>query len=135
MANALYDKGREKFLRGELAWQTHDIRCALVTVTAGYTVDLATHEFYSSVTDVIATSALLGSKTTTAGVADAAKAIFSAVGGLSDGEAVIIYRDTGNPATSPLIAYIDTATGLPVTPNGGDIEVLWDTGANKIFKL
>lgn len=36
---------------------------------------------------------------------------------------------------SPLIAFIDTATGLPVTPNGGDITVAWDSGANKIFKL
>ena len=33
----------------------------------------------------------------------------------------MIYKDTGSEATSPLIAYIDTATGLPITPNGGDI--------------
>ena len=50
-------------------------------------------------------------------------------------EAIIIYSDTGTEATSPLIAYIDTATGLPITPNGGDIIVTWDNGANKIFKL
>ena len=37
--------------------------------------------------------------------------------------------------TSPLIANIDVATGLPITPSGGDIIVQWDTGANKIFKL
>ena len=47
----------------------------------------------------------------------------------------MIYRDTGTEATSPLIAYIDTATGLPITPNGGDIIVVWDDGANKIFRL
>jgi hypothetical protein len=34
-----------------------------------------------------------------------------------------------------LIAYIDTATGLPVTPGGGDIDITWDNGSNKIFKL
>lgn len=28
-----------------------------------------------------------------------------------------------------------TAAGLPVTPNGGDITVAWDNGANRIFKL
>jgi hypothetical protein len=50
-------------------------------------------------------------------------------------EAIAIYQDTGNEATSRLIAYIDTATGLPVTPNGGDINLNWDTGVNKIFKL
>ena len=34
-----------------------------------------------------------------------------------------------------LVAYIDGATGLPVTPNTGDIGIAWDSGANKIFKL
>ena len=47
----------------------------------------------------------------------------------------MIYVDTGTEATSPLIAYIDTATGLPITPNGGDIIVTWDNGTNKIFKV
>lgn len=28
-----------------------------------------------------------------------------------------------------------TASGLPVTPNGGNISIAWDNGANKIFKL
>ncbi len=28
-----------------------------------------------------------------------------------------------------------TGSGLPVTPNGGNIVVTWDNGANKIFKL
>ena len=41
----------------------------------------------------------------------------------------------GTEATSPLIAYIDTATGLPITPNGGDIIVTWDNGTNKIFRV
>ena len=26
-------------------------------------------------------------------------------------------------------------SGLPVTPNGGDITITWDSGANKIFRL
>jgi hypothetical protein len=28
-----------------------------------------------------------------------------------------------------------TGSGLPVTPNGGNINITWDNGANKIFKL
>lgn len=28
-----------------------------------------------------------------------------------------------------------TSSGLPVTPNGGNITVTWDNGSNKIFKL
>jgi hypothetical protein len=32
--------------------------------------------------------------------------------------------------------YQDTGvTGLPVTPNGGDINLVFDNGANKIFAL
>ena len=133
MANALYDKGREKFLRGEISWNLNTIKCALVKTTLGYTVNLATHEFYSDLTDVIAGSNAFGSKTTTIGVADAADPIFSAVAPGDDGEAVVIYRDTGVTTTSPLIAYIDTALGLPVTPNGGDITVKFDPLG--IFKL
>lgn len=76
----------------------------------------------------------MASKTTTAGIANAAAATFSSVSG-DQSEALVIYKDTGDAATSPLIAYIDTATGLPITPNGADITINWDTGANKIFKL
>lgn len=36
----------------------------------------------------------------------------------------------GNRADAPA-----TASGLPVTPNGGNISIVWDTGVNKIFKL
>lgn len=44
----------------------------------------------------------------------------------------MIYADTGTESTSPLIAFIDTATGLPITPNGGDIIVTWDKKINEI---
>lgn len=135
MTNALYDKGREKFLKGEISWNADNIKVVLVDA-ADYTVNLSTHEFLSDVTSGgrVATSGNLASKTTTAGVADAADVTFSAVTG-DVSEALVIYKDTGSAATSPLIAYIDTATGLPVTPNGGDITVVWDNGSNKIFKL
>ena len=65
---------------------------------------------------------------------DAADITFTSVSGPSI-EAIILFADTGTESTSPLIAYIDTATGLPITPNGGDIIVTWDNGANKIFKV
>ena len=135
MANALYDPGRESFLKGEIAWQTDNIKAVLVKTAAGYTFSAA-HQFLSSILvgERIATSANLGTKTTTSGVADAANVTFTAVTGDACG-AVVLYKDTTDAATSNLIAYIDTATGLPVTPNGGDITVQLDDGANKIFKL
>jgi type IV secretory pathway VirB2 component (pilin) len=83
---------------------------------------------------IVATSGNLASKTSTNGVADAADITFTAVTG-DVSEALVIYKDTGVAATSPLLAFIDTATGLPVTPNGGNINVVFDNGTNKIFKL
>ena len=58
---------------------------------------------------------------------------FSAVTGNSV-EALVLYVDTGSASTSRLVAYIDSGvTGLPVTPNGGDITITWN--ASGIFQL
>ncbi len=135
MPNALYDKGREGFLAGEIDWDTDVIKAVLIDA-ADYTVNLGTHQFLSDIPVAarVATSAALTGKTVASGVADAADLTFPAVSG-DPAEALVIYQDTSIASTSRLIAYIDTATGLPVTPNGGDISVAWDNGANKIFKL
>lgn len=135
MANALYDKGREAFLSGDIDWISDDIKVVLVD-TGAYTVNLSSHQFLSSVDPSarIATSSNLTSKSATNGVADAADVTLSSVSGVQS-EALVIYKDTGSASTSPLIAYIDTATGLPVTPDGSDITITWDSGSNKIFKL
>lgn len=134
MANAVYDKGRQAFLEGGVAWLTDNIKVVLVD-TAAYTFS-QTHQFLSDIAvgARIATSANIASKTSTDGVADAADLTFTAVTGASI-EALVIYKDTGVAATSALIAYIDTATGLPFTPSGGNVTITWDNGANKIFKL
>lgn len=135
MANALYDLGRESFLKGEISWNTNNIKAVLVD-TGLYTPNLATNQFLSDIPvgARVSTSPNLTGKTTAAGVADADDVTFTAVTGATV-EAVVLYQDTGTASTSRLIGYIDTATGLPVTPSGGDISVVWDSGANRIFKL
>lgn len=135
MANALFDKARQRFLEGNFNWNTDTIKAVLVD-TGTYTVNLSAHEFLSDIGTGarISVSGSFASKATTGGAADAADVTFSSVTGASI-EAIVIYKDTGTDSTSPLIAFIDTATGLPITPNGGDIIVTWDNGANKIFKL
>jgi len=134
MSNALYDKGRNAFATGDIDWVNDTVNLYLVD-TEDYTVDLAAHEFLSAVPAAarVANVALAG-KTAVAGVCDANDAILSSVTG-DVSEALVLVKDTGNETTSRLIAYIDSATGLPVTPNGGDITITWDNGANKIFKL
>ena len=135
MANTLFDNSRQMFLEAQVNWMSDTIKCILVD-TGAYTVQTATHKYLSD----IATSArvagpvTLTAKSTAGGAADAADCTFTSVSGASI-EAIVIYKDTGSEATSPLIAWIDTATGLPITPNGGDIIVTWDNGVNKIFRV
>lgn len=128
MANALYDKGL-------IDWDTNNIKCALID-TADYTVNLATHDNWDDVPSAarVAISGNLAGKSVTDGVADATDVVLSAVVG-DPCEAIIIFADSGTESTSRLIAYIDSATGLPITPNGGDITIVWNNGADKIFKL
>lgn len=132
MANAFYDLGREKFLKGSISYNTDTIKAALVK--SAYTPNLATHEFLSDLgANVLNTAQTLASKTTVAGAADAADVTFSAVTAGDTGSYVAIYKDTGTGSTSPLIALFDTLTGMPVTTNGGDIVIQWN--ASGLFKL
>lgn len=145
MANALFDAAREAFLGGDLDWDGHDVRLFLcdhaddtpVPATDDFLNDIAAgaRVRVSQAGDTgVDGSGNLTSKTKAAGVADAADVTLLAVSG-DPAESLVLYRHTGTEATSNLIAFIDTATGLPVTPSGGDIQVTWDGGANKIFKL
>lgn len=135
MANTLYDFCRQRFLESQINWMTDTIKVILVDVGA-YTPQTAVHQYLADIpiSARIAGPVTLTSKSTTGGAADAADCTFTSVSGASI-EAIVIYKDTGTEATSPLMAYIDTATGLPITPNGGDIIVTWDNGTNKIFKV
>lgn len=135
MANTLYDYARQRFLEGQLNWLTDTIKVYLVD-TGAYTPQTAIHQYLADIplSSRIAGPVTLTSKSTTGGAADAADCTFTSVSGATI-EAIVIYKDTGSEATSPVIAYIDTATGLPITPNGGDIIVTWDNGTNKIFKV
>ena len=123
MSNTLFDKARQRFLEAQINWMTDTIKCLLVD-TGAYTPQTGVHEYLSDIPTSarIAGPVTLTSKATSGGAADAADCTFTSVSGPSI-EAIVIYSDTGTESTSPLIAYIDTATGLPITPNGGDLIV------------
>lgn len=150
MAKFIYDNARELFLKGQLAWGTDTIKAVLVDIqaTPGYVADQAAHKFLADIPAacrVTGTAApTLAGKTTTAGVAAATMPItFPAVAALAsagtDGkvEAIVLYKDTGNPATSPLIMYCDESSNgtLPVFANGGNLDINFPTTGNCIFKL
>ncbi len=133
MANALYSKAKEAFLNGSINMVANTITIALVD-TGVYTYS-ATHQFRNEVANnAVISSTTLSNKTITNGVFDADDATFSSVTG-ANCEALIIFADTGIQTTSRLVAYIDSATGLPILPNGGDITVAFSSGSSKIFAL
>lgn len=135
MTNAVYSKAKEKMLQAGIDLVTGDVKAILVD-TLNYYVDLENHDFLDDipVVAITATSPVLTNKSIAGGVFDADNITFTLVSG-NESEAIILYIDTGTESESPLIAYIDTAAGLPITPNGGDIVIEWDNGANKIFRL
>lgn len=107
------------------------IKCALVT---GYTPNIDTHDFFDDVsgteesgTGYTAGGATLASKTVTLdttddeGVFDADDVVFT---GLDVGTPshAILYKDTGTPATSLLISYIE----LGVASNGSNYTIAFN---------
>lgn len=129
--SALYDKGREAFLAGDIDWVADTIK--VVAVDSGYTPDFAVDDALEDVSGGtrVVTSDALASKTVAAGVADADDVTFTSVTG-DPIAGLVVYKEGGSEAASPLIAYIEVG---PATPNGSDITVTWDSGANKIFRL
>lgn len=125
--NTLYLKAKERFLSGGIDLLTDTIKVSLLD--ADDVAFDAAHEFYSDISAAEIAVATLQTKTVTDGVFNAADTTFSDVSG-DVFEAMALWKDTGDPATSPLIAYIQLT---PLTPNGNDITVSW--AASGIFAL
>lgn len=131
MANAIYPKYKEAVIQASAnSSLAGTVKAALID-TGTYTYSAA-HDFWDDASaGVIGTPQAVANKTYTNGTLDGDNVTYTAVSGASV-EAVILYIDTGTPATSRLIVYLDTGiTGLPVTPNGGDINIGWN--ASGIF--
>ena len=89
------------------------------------------HEFVSNLTgaSIVARSASLTGVTISSGVVSSNNFTVTAVSG-SSFSVVILYKDTGVDASSPLIAEYDITT---FTPTGGDISVVWN--ASGMFSI
>jgi len=131
MANALYPKWKEALLQGSSGSAlngsgTTGVYVALVD-TGTYTYS-ASHQYYSDLSGIVGTDQEIGAtKTYTNGVLDGADLTYTAVSGASV-EAIVLYvKNAGANTTWRVVAYLDTSvTGLPVTPNGGNITVTWN---------
>ena len=148
MANALYGPGREGFLAGEIDANTAVLKVALVRLTAaGAPVFTSTQKFVSELVathTIAATSAALSGISVTNGTLDASDLTpaFAAVAANAQNHVLVLFQssavtgggDVANTAQR-LIAWFDTGTNIPIVPNGGDVNIAWDNGANKIFTL
>lgn len=134
MANVLYVKGKERIGRAQVNLETANIKAALVKNS--YAQNLTTDEFYTSISAyVLGTPVALTGKTFASGIFDADDVSFPTIAAGDTAEAVVLFVDTGNPATSFLLFYCDTITGFPLATSGGDVDVRWDNGAYKIFSF
>jgi hypothetical protein len=131
LSNAIFGKAREAWAGGSINWGTGSggdaIHVDLID-SADYVVSISTHQFHDTTTvptaGRVATFGPLTGKTLTLGVLDANDFTFPTVTG-DQSEALLYWKNTGTPATSPLLIYVDTASsGFPVTPNSGDINVV-----------
>jgi hypothetical protein len=136
MATTMYGLARAAYLACTSAYSWTGANIQLAFVTTSYTPNYTTDQFLSAISGgyIVAQSGNFSSATATLGTANAANETVSSVTGAQFAY-VTIYYSTGSSSTSGLILNIDTATGLPCIPNGGNIVVQWDTGTNKIFTL
>lgn len=126
MANALYNTFKQSLLIDKLFDLNSDSIKASLIDSADYTFSAAHDEYKGASRDVplvaiVAESGALTTPTGTNGTFDTDDFTWTAVTG-DQAEAVILWDDT--LTNGRLIAYYDTGmTGMPVTPNGGDINV------------
>lgn len=137
MANALYPKWKEARLQGTAnaaldGSGTTGVYAVLVDLGT-YTYNAA-HEFYSSLSGLVGTEQEIGTKTFTNGLFDGADVVVPSVSGATCEAIVIFIKNAGASSTWRLVGFFDTGvTGLPVTPNGGNINIGWN--ASGIFQL
>jgi hypothetical protein len=148
VANAIFTA----FLNGQLGKGTYtaidfeastDLKLALCDhAGAEGAPDTANDDFYDDIdgscwgTRSTALSSLTVG-TVAVGVVDAADLApaWTSVTGGTTYESIMLIKDTGTASTSPLICYWDDDSGtvLPLTSNGGDINVSFS--ASGIFKI
>lgn len=165
MANGIFDVARKYFAEGKIKWGTntgaynnangHTWKIALFDTAPNQGSALTMSTLLASATTVGAMTTITnvgadyhmrsvasitwpGTPVESNGACIADAITFSNVTASPtyDINGLLIYlEDTGTPANSIPVIWLDSATGLPIVPNGGNIIVTWDSGVNKIFRL
>src|SRR6266576_3561470 len=126
--SAFNNKALEQFTKALIDLSANTIKARLVR-TSGYTI--ADNDVVNSLPATIGADVTLGTKVESLGTFDAADAVFTAISSGAAIDSVVLIKDTGTPASDPVICQI---TGFSVTPNGGDITIQWQNTTPWIFK-
>lgn len=132
MSNALYPKIKELALSSGMNLSNATVHIQAINLS-NYSYSSA-HQFFSSVPSNarIGSPVVLSNKNITNGVFTVDAATFSGLVSAPAIGAFIIYISTGTDSTSPLVLYIDTATGLPVNSGATSGTVTW---SSNVFSL
>lgn len=126
MANALFTQYKVDLIEADVDLIADNVKVVLVDHGTD-TPNASTDDFLDDIGAGarVATSGNLASKTAYGGAFDAADITINAVSGASF-ESLVVYDDTpGAESAKNLCVLIDTATGLPATPSGGNITIQW----------
>lgn len=107
---------------------TDNIDASLLDQTDSGAITAATVDYGTVDTPTVVATTDITVASITAGVVTLSGAV-TFVGVTGDAaDYLTVFKNSGTPATSPLLITWDSAsTGLPVTPNGGDITATWTT--------
>lgn len=130
--NTSYPKGMEKLLSGQIDLSDGTLRAALVPTAYTYS---AAHEYLDQVGPRIGTDVALTNTSVAGGVLGADDLAFGVIPTGSTAKGVVIYKNTGNPATSPLLLHYDQLQGFPMATNGGAIDIPWDDDVRRIARI
>jgi hypothetical protein len=141
MSNVVYNALKVGLINGDINLGSDTLKIALVA--SAYVPDIDAHTAYDDVTNEMpATGGYTTGGQTLSGVtvltdlandraALDADDVTWTTSTITAARGAVIYKDTGTPATSTLICYIDFATDK--SSSGGDFTIAWD--ATGILRL
>lgn len=133
MANQVYNSFKGDIQDGTIDLDTDTIKVALVTST--YTPDIDTHTVFDDITnevsgtgysaggETLANVSVTVDNTDDEGVFDADNVTWT--NATITARAAVVYKDTGNAATSPLIGYVDF--GEDKSSSSSDFVIEWNS--------
>jgi len=139
MADIIYNAFKKLIMDGTIDLDTDTIKVMLVT--SGYTPSQDNDDYIDDVTNEVAGTgytaggAELANKSVTQdnvdneGVFDADDVIWA--NSTITARGAVLYKDTGTPATSPVIAYLDFTEDK--SSNNGDFKIEW--GSEGVLNL